>query len=145
MALMALDDDNVRTTRGDVPMDSDELASQPTPPASSSMLGYVAKGIQDFLGATPSLRDKETADASMETQVALEQQGDEKKNERQDQPVRFPSSASSLRRTDKDDEEQFGGIPIPEEGNGYGMTEDEDDSDELDLTVMSRKCLPRVT
>jgi len=74
MALMALDDDNVRTTRGDVPMDSDELASQPTPPASSSMLGYVAKGIQDFLGATPSIRDKETADASMETQVALEQQ-----------------------------------------------------------------------
>ena len=54
MALMDINDDNVRTSRGDVPMESSEVALQSPPPASKSMMGYVAKGIQDFLGATPS-------------------------------------------------------------------------------------------
>ena len=115
-------------------------------------MGYVAKGIQDFLGATPSAQDMESADVLMESDQLLQASREVETavhedtpyqsrassvfTARQDQQTRSASSSPSLRRTDKDDEEQFGGIPIPEEGDGYGMTDDDDDSDELDLTVL---------
>ena len=72
MELMDINDDNVRSTRGDVLLESDEVAPQSPPPASNSMLGYVAKGIQNFLGATPSAQDRESADAFMESDQLLQ-------------------------------------------------------------------------
>ena len=72
MALMDINDDNVRTSRGDVPMGSSEVAPQSPPPPSNSMMGYVAKGIQDFLGATPSAQDMASADVIMESDQRLQ-------------------------------------------------------------------------
>ena len=156
MELMDINDDNVRTTRGDILMESDAVAPQSPPPPSGSMLGYMARGIQGFLSATPSEQDKASADALMASQAAMDQllpssreveatvhedtpfqsRAPSLSPDRQDRQARSSSSSSSIRRTEKDAEEQFGGIPIPEEGDGYGMTDDDEDSDELDLTLM---------
>ena len=119
MALMDINDDNVRTSRGDVPMGSSEVAPQSPPPPSNSMMGYVAKGIQDFLGATPSAQDMESADVLMESDQLLQasrevetavhedtpyqSRAPSESTARQDQQTRSASSSPSLRRTDKDD------------------------------------------
>ena len=146
LALPDLDDSNVRRTRGTA---NATVPPQPTPQASSptGMLGYMASSLHGLLGTTPGPM------AGDEGQTA---NGGNASSVHEDTPYHAQAQLTSpmtesgpgsgdvdhehqrdmtLRRTNRDDGEEFGGIPIPEEGMDYG--DDEYFSDELELADLN--------
>ena len=157
LSLPDLDEANVRTTRGD-PGTQSSLPPQPTPRTSTGMLEYMASSLQGMIGATPGQREEDDniimEGASDDIEMAQDGIVERQMSVHTDTPFHStapltePSNAINVskesaqvggyqrrssvaqRRTNNDAAEEFAGIPIPEEGDGYGMTDDDDDTDE---------------